>query len=107
VIVEKNVTRDTTSHLENPYGKSDAVVSGGLLWHSLETKPQTIHVPVVVHVTDTLVKEVEIQGKTIEIEKPLTQVQSLKIRAFWGLCGLVAILLAWTFRKTIAKLIKR
>ena len=35
VEVEKIVTRDTVSHLENTYARSDASVSGGYLQHSL------------------------------------------------------------------------
>ena len=38
-IVEKIVTADTVSVLENEYAKSEASVSEGLLAHSLETKP--------------------------------------------------------------------
>ena len=38
-IVEKVVTKDTVSVLENEYAKSEASVSDGLLAHSLETKP--------------------------------------------------------------------
>ena len=38
-IVEKVVTKDTVSALENDYAKSQAVISDGLLAHSLETKP--------------------------------------------------------------------
>ena len=38
-IVEKIVTKDTVSVLENEYAKSEASVSDGLLAHSLETKP--------------------------------------------------------------------
>ena len=58
--VEKIVTKDTVSHLENTYAKSDAVVSNGFLSHSLESKPQIIRIPVEVHVTDTLWKESEV-----------------------------------------------
>ena len=39
VYIERNVTRDTTSTLENPYAKSLATVKDGFLSHSLETKP--------------------------------------------------------------------
>ena len=99
--VEKIVTRDTVSHLENKYGKSDAVVSDGFLHHSLETKPQVIRVPVEVHVTDTLVKEAQIIEKEVKVEKPLSWWQKLEIGAFWWLLGAVVLLLLWTFRKII------
>ena len=103
VEVEKIVTKDTASHLENTYAKSDAVVSEGFLHHSLESVPQIIRVPVEVHVTDTLYKEAEIHTETVEVEKPLTWWQKFRIGAFWWLVGAVALLLLWTFRKLIFK----
>lgn len=39
--------------------------------------------------------------KEVKIEKPLSRWQSLKIGAFWWLCGAVVLLLLWTFRKLI------
>lgn len=44
--------------------------------------------------------------KEVEMEKPLTAIQSLKLRGFWPLLGLVVLLLAWTFRKPLLKLLK-
>ena len=100
VEVEKVVTRDTVSHLANTYAKSDAVVSGGFLHHSLESIPQVIKVPVEVHVTDTLWKEAQIIEKEVEVEKPLTWWQSFKIGSFWYLCGALALCLAaWYLRR--------
>jgi len=104
VEVEKIVTKDTVSHLENTYAKSDAVVSEGFLHHSLESIPQYIKVPVEVHVTDTLYKEAQIIEKEVEVEKPLSWWQSFEIGAFWWLLGAVALLLLWTFRKWIFKI---
>lgn len=101
VEVEKIVTRDTTSHLENTYAKSDAMVSEGFLHHSLESIPQYIRVPVEVHVTDTLYKEAEIHTETVEVEKPLSWWQKFRMDAFWWLLGAVVLLLLWTFRKLI------
>ena len=100
--VEKVVTRDTASHLENTYAKSDAVVSGGFLSHSLESRPQIIKVPVEVHVTDTLIKEAEIHTETVEVEKPLSWWQKFRIDAFW----LLVAALLWIFRKPLLKLLK-
>ena len=104
--VEKVVTKDTASHLENTYAKSDAVVSGGLLSHSLESRPQIIKVPVEVHVTDTLVKEAEIRTETVEVEKPLSWWKQAKLDAFWWLIGCLVLALLWIFRKPIASLLK-
>lgn len=99
--VEKIVTRDTVSHLENSYAKSDAVVSEGFLHHSLESKPQIIEVPVEVHVTDTLWKEAQIIETEVKVAQPLTWWQKFRIGAFWWLLGAVVLLLLWTFRKLI------
>lgn len=101
VIVEKNVTRDTASHLSNAYAKSDAVVSEGLLFHSLETRPQTITIPVEVPVHDTLIVHSEAQTitQTVEVEKELTWGQRFKIGAFWWL---VAIALVGWRREIVA-----
>lgn len=65
--VEKVVTRDTSSHLENTYAKSDASVKDGFLTHSLESKPQYIKVPVYITVHDTTVVE---SHEQVFIEKP-------------------------------------
>lgn len=102
--VEKIVTKDTISHLENKYAKSDAIVSEGLLHHSLESKPQIIKVPVEVHVTDTLWTESEVIEKEVKVEKPLTWWQKTRLDAFWGLVLSLILALIWIFRKPIMKL---
>ena len=104
VEVEKIVTKDTASHLENKFAKSDASVSGGFLSHSLESKPQIIKIPVEVHVTDTLIKEAEIKEVIKEVDKPLSWWKSTKIEAFWWLLGALVLCLLWIFRKPILKL---
>jgi len=103
--VEKIVTKDTVSHLENTYAKSDAIVSGGFLSHSLESRPQIIKVPVEVHVTDTIWKQSEVIEKEIKVEKELSWWQKTRIDAFWWLVLAVAVLLLWILRKPILKLI--
>lgn len=105
VEVEKIVTRDTVSHLENNWAKSDAVVSNGFLSHSLESKPQIVKVPVEVHVTDTLWKESSTAAEYVDVPTELSGWQKLRIGAFWWLFGAVFALLAWTFRKTLLKLL--
>ena len=103
-IVEKIVTRDTVSRLENKYAKSDAVVSDGFLSHSLESKPQVIKVPYQVHVTDTVYKEKasETVTETKYVEKKLNIWQRFRLWAF----PFILILLAWAYRKQIASLVK-
>ena len=93
VIVEKVATLDTASVLENKYAKSEAVVSGGVLHHSLSTKP--VREPVSVEsketVRDSIVYRDRIQTKTVEVEKKLTWWQSLKMKT--GGIALLAIVL--------------
>lgn len=101
VEVEKIVTRDTMSHLENHWAKSDAVVSDGFLSHSLESKPQIVKVPVEVHVTDTLWKEASVKTEEVEVPADLSWWQKFRINSFWWLFGAIIALLAWTFRKFI------
>lgn len=102
--VEKIVTRDTVSHIENKYAKSDAKVTDGFLYHSLESKPQIIKVPFEVHVTDTLYKEAQIIEKEVKVEKPLSWWQKFRIGAFWWLVAALGAALLWIFRKPLLKL---
>ena len=101
--VEKTVTRDTASHLENTWAKSDALVSDGFLHHSLESIPQIVKVPYEVVVSDTLVVEKIIEPEYIERE--LTWWQKFRQGAFWWLVGGILILLCWNFRKLILKVL--
>lgn len=89
--VVRNVTRDTSSHLENTYAESDAVVSGGVLSHSLQTKPQTIKVPVNVYVHDTVTVKEKAETIIKEVERDLTWWQKTKMNLFW-VFALVGIL---------------
>ena len=80
--MEKVVTLDTASVLENKYAKSAASVSGGVLTHSLETKP--VREPVAVEkqivYRDSLVYRDKVQTVTVEVEKKLTWWQSFKMK---------------------------
>ena len=93
VIVEKVATLDTASVLENKYAKSEAVVSGGVLHHSLSTKPvrEPVNVESKETVRDSIVYRDRIQTKTVEVEKKLTWWQSLKMKT--GGITLLAIVL--------------
>lgn len=105
-IKEKNVTRDTSSHLENDWAKSDASLVDGFLEHTLETKGKTVYIPVTTIVRDTVTIEKEAVEtiKGVEVEKPLSWWQRLKLGAFPWLLGGVLLLLLWTFRKWIFKI---
>ena len=82
VIIEKRTTLDTASTLENKYAKSEAVVSGGVLVHSLATKP--VREPVTVEtkeiVRDSIVYRDRVQTQTVEVEKKLTAWQRFQMR---------------------------
>lgn len=90
VIVERVATLDTASVLENKYAKSAASVSGGVLTHSLETKPvrEPVSVEKQIVYRDSLVFRDKVQTVTVEVEKKLTWWQTLQMRL-----GLVTILL--------------
>ena len=91
VIIEKVQTLDTASTLENDYAKSDAIVSAGILSHSLETKPVVLPVKVdrVTVYKDSLVYRDRVVKETIEIEKKLSAWQSFRM-----LVGTVTLLMA-------------
>ncbi|MBQ6954179.1 MAG: hypothetical protein IJP81_09775 [Bacteroidales bacterium] len=98
VIVEKVATLDTTSVLENKYAKSAASVSGGVLAHSLETKPVSVPVRVEKQIVyrDSLVYRDRVQTVTQEVEKPLTGWQQAKLRV-GGVCFFLIILIGLYF----------
>ena len=95
LIKEVNVTRDTSSHLENEYAMSDASISNGTLRHSLETRPHKIAAPVTITVHDTLT--VEKKAETIIKEvNVLTKWQGFQIilgRILGGLFLLIILIL--------------
>jgi hypothetical protein len=99
--VEKIITKDTLSHLENRWAVSDASVSEGLLSHSLESIPQIVKVPYEVEIHDTtyIEKAQEIVYVEKPVEKPLTWWQGLRLDAFWWL----VLALVLTNIKTILK----
>ena len=98
VIVEKVATLDTASVLENKYAKSEAVVTGGVLHHSLQTKP--VREPVSIEskeiVRDSIVYRDRIQTRTVEVEKKLTWWQQAKMKV-GGVCFILIILIGLYF----------
>ena len=97
VIVEKVATLDTTSVLENKYAKSEASVSGGVLHHSLQTKPvrEPVKVERVEVVRDSLVYRDRVQTVTVEVEKKLTWWQDLKLKVGGMALLAIALLVAY------------
>ena len=94
VIVERIVTRDTTSTLENDYARSEASVQNGFLHHSLETKPvkHPVQIETKIVCRDSLIYRDRIEIQTVEVERQLTKWQSFKMRT--GGATLTLLLLA-------------
>ena len=94
-IVEKIVTADTVSVLENEYAKSEASVSDGLLAHSLETKPiqQPLEIQTKIVYRDSVVFKDVVVYETAEVEKELTGWQSFKMKMGGWFLGILIILI--------------
>ena len=94
VIVERIITRDTTSTLENDYARSEASVQNGFLHHSLETKPvkHPVQIETKIVYRDSLIYRDRVETKTVEVERQLTKWQSIKMRT--GGATLTLMLLA-------------
>lgn len=94
-IVEKVVTADTVSVLENEYAKSEASVSEGLLAHSLETKPvkQPVEVQTQVVYRDSVIVKDNVIVQTVEVEKELTGWQSFKMAMGGWMLGLIIFMI--------------
>ena len=94
-IIEKIVTADTVSVLENEYAKSEASVSEGLLAHSLETKPvkQPVEVQTQVVYRDSVIVKDNVIVQTVEVEKPLTGWQSFKMAMGGWMLGIIIFMI--------------
>lgn len=104
VIKEVNMTRDSSSHLENPYATSDAIVENGLLTHTLETRPQKIFVPVEVPVHDTTYVHDKAETIVKEVPAQLTKWQAFQI-VLGRILGYLVLLIiaAWAVKKFVFK----
>lgn len=96
-IIERNVTRDTVSHLENEYAKSDAIVDGEYLWHTLEMKPQEKAVEIIkeIEYRDTIIEKATIVEVEKPIDKPDTWWEQTQKKGFWTMLIIFAILVLW------------
>ena len=90
-IVEKVQTMDTVSFLENEFAKSSAEVSDGILSHSLETKPvqKPVEIQKEIIYRDSIVFRDRTIVETVEVEKPLTGWQQLKIKTGGYAIGMI------------------
>ena len=94
-IVEKVVTKDTVSVLENDYAKSQAVVTDGLLAHSLETKPvqKPVEVQTKIVYRDSVIVKDNVIIQTVEVEKELTGWQTFKMKTGGFALGIIVFLI--------------
>ena len=94
-IVEKVVTKDTVSVLENDYAKSQAVVTDGLLTHSLETKPvqKPVEVQTKIVYRDSVIVKDNVIVQTVEVEKELTGWQTFKMKTGGFALGIIVLLI--------------
>ena len=94
-IVEKVVTKDTISVLENDYAKSQAVVTDGLLAHSLETKPvqKPVEVQTKIVYRDSVIVKDNVIIQTVEVEKELTGWQTFKMKTGGFALGIIVLLI--------------
>ena len=106
VIVERVATLDTASVLENKYAKSAALVSAGVLTHSLETKPvkEPVSVEKQIVYRDSLVYRDRVVTESVEVEKKLSAWQSFKMKAGGFSIVLLLIVILYTIITNFLKL---
>ena len=104
--MERVATLDTASLLENKFAKSAAFVSGGVLTHSLETKPakEPVSVEKQIVYRDSLIYRDRVVTETVEVEKKLSAWQSFKMKAGGFLIVILLIVMLYTFFINFLKL---
>lgn len=109
--VERIVTQDTTSRLENDYAVSEARVEAGMLHHTLETKAAKVPVPAKATIEKmyglTTISKAKVEKEKVYIEKELTAWQRFRLRGFWALLAAMACWIAWKNKARILALILR
>lgn len=109
--VERIVTQDTTSRLENDYAVSEARIEAGMLHHTLETKAAKIPIlsKSTIEKKDSVTtnSKSEVEKEKVYIEKELTAWQRFRLRGFWILSAAVAAIGFWKFRRPILGLLKK
>ena len=99
--IVKNVTKDTASFVETSYAESSAVVSGGLLFHTIANKEREVVVPTEKEIVyrDSIVFRDKYLETIKEVNK-LTKWQRFKMMFFWICLGaLIIYVLIWYFKK--------
>lgn len=102
-VVERIVTRDTASILDNEWARSEASVSDGLLRHSLESKPRILRIPVTVPVHDTLIVERNAETVYVDAPRQLTKWESFLEVCGWILLGAVALAVLCLILRTVLR----
>ena len=108
-IVERIVTKDTVSVLENDFARSAAEVSDGLLSHSLETKPvkQPVEIQLKTVYKDSVIFRDRVITETVEVEKELTGWQTFKMRTGGITLTIISLLalaaVAWIIIRILRK----
>ena len=109
--VERIVTQDTTSRLENDYAVSEARVEAGMLHHTLETKAAKVPVPAKATIEKmygvTTISKAEVEKEKVYIEKELTAWQRFRLRGFWILAAMVGGFVVWKYRKILLRLLTK
>lgn len=95
MIVERVETMDTTSFLENDYARSEAVVSDGMLAHSLETKPvqKPVEVQTKIVYRDSIVFQDRVVTETVEVPAELSGWQKFKMTMGGWMLGIIVVLI--------------
>lgn len=98
----ERLVKDSSSHLETDFAKSDARINpDGSLYHSLENKEQTIpqEVEVEIEYRDTTIyKEKTVP---VPVEKELTKGQKFRLNGFWVLLTLVLVGMVFKITKML------
>lgn len=103
---ERQTVRDTTSHLETSYAVSDARIEpDGALFHSLANKPQNRPIPTEKEIIyrDSIIYRDRANTKIVEVGRKLSWWQQTKMRGFWVLLAVLALV----FRKNIIAFARR
>ena len=100
----ERTTKDSVSHLENEFAVSDArITEEGLLFHTLETKPQTRAIATereIVTRDSIAYKDRYITStRTVEVERRLTAFQKVQMWGFWVLAALAAVIIIIRVKK--------
>lgn len=105
----ENTVRDSTSNLENDYATSEARInSDGSLYHDLKTKPQKKPMPFdkPVERKDSIIYRNNYVEVPVPVERELSWWEQTCIKWFPYLFVALPIIIVWTFRNPLKKILK-